>query len=86
MINIVASSGNVSYGVQNLVLDTPTDLTQLGTNFTVGSTAFIISTSERYMLNSQKEWVLIQSGNGGSGGGGDIDPDATYIYDGGVII
>ena len=84
MINIVTSSGDVSYGVQNLVLDTPTDLTQLGTNFTVGSTAFIISTSDRYMLNSQKEWVLIQSGNGG--GGGEIDPDATYIYDGGVII
>ena len=89
MVNILTNSGSVAYGVKNFILDTPTDFAYVGTNHETGSTAFVISTSEKYMLNGQKQWVKIQvtTGGGSSGGGGEApDPDNLYIYDGGVII
>lgn len=85
MTNIRANGDHLAYGVKSLVMDTVDDLlVQEVANLSAGSTAFVIATSDKYMLNGNKKWVKIQVGNGG-GGGGDIDPDATYIYDGGLL-
>ena len=88
MVNILTNSGSVAYGVKSFLLDTPADFANIGNNHETGSVAFIISTSEKYMLNGQKEWIKIQAtGGGNSGGGGEgPNPDNLYIYDGGVII
>ena len=85
MTNIRANSGVLSYGVKDLVMDTVDDLlVQEVADMSAGSTAFVIATSDKYMLNSNKKWIKIQIGNSG-GGGGDVDPNATYIYDGGLL-
>ena len=51
-----------------------------------GSTAFVISTSNSYMLNNQNSWVKVNLSNS-SGGSSNPDPgtDNTYIWDGGDV-
>lgn len=82
---IASNSGRVSYGVKRLILDTATELADLDTkNLYTGSTAFIIESSETYMLNSKKEWKKVNLGtNSGGGGGGTGD---ETIYEGGVEV
>lgn len=58
MYNIIANNGNVAYGIKEFACDTAEDLTQLP-ECPIGSTAFIISTSEVYMINGNGEWVKI---------------------------
>ena len=62
MISIYSQNGEVEYRVTEYTLDTPDDLEQLkimGRNAAPGSSAFVIATSEEYMLNNQREWVKI---------------------------
>lgn len=62
MISIYSQNGEVEYRVTEYTLDTPDDLEQLkimGKNAAPGSSAFVIATSEVYMLNNQREWVKI---------------------------
>ena len=62
MIGLYSQNGEVEYKVTEYVLDSPNDLEQLqimSDNAAPGSSAFIIATSEVYMLNNQREWVKI---------------------------
>lgn len=59
MINILSSGGKVSYNVNEYICDTADDIKDLPTGCSVGSTAFVITTKDVYMLNSSKEWVKI---------------------------
>ena len=62
MINIISQNGDIGYNITELVLDTPEDLKTLKDktwNMAPGSSAFIISTSDVYMLNGSREWVKI---------------------------
>lgn len=78
--------GSETYGTKRFLLDTPDDLPNLGLNYTKGSRAFVISTSDEYMLDGTPKWVKIKTGGSSSGGDTpDPDPDKTYIYDGGEI-
>ena len=57
---IIKSNGNKSNpGVKEYILDTPDDIVNLPKDDTMGSNAFVISTSEVYMLNSLGEWVKL---------------------------
>lgn len=70
MISIYKQDGDITYGVKEFIIDTPSDLVDLPTNKTKvrpGSTAFVISTSEKYMLNNQEQWILLKGSGGGSG-------------------
>ena len=58
MYNVTANDGNVSYGVKEFVCDTVNDLNFLP-SCEMGSSAFIIATSDLYMLNGFKEWVKV---------------------------
>lgn len=69
------NSGTTAYGIQHFICDTPDDIPNLSTAVAQGSTAFVISTSEKYMLNSQGQWIKIILNCG----------DVTYIHDGTVI-
>ena len=77
MPNLIFENGTEKYGIKHLVVDTPNDLSNLPINVEVGSTCFIISTSEKYMINSNKQWIKIQS----SGGSSD-----EIVYDGGLDV
>lgn len=100
MIGSVAQHSREAYGVKHFVVDESADVEKLDRNVTPGSTAFVIETSETYMLNNKYEWkkVSLSSGGGsgsgsGSGtgtGGGNTNPpveedeDYELIYDGGI--
>lgn len=87
LINIT-QSGQVEYGLREFYLDTPSDLESLKqVACNPGSSAYIISTGETYIKNSQGEWILRpNSGGGGGGGNTPIDPSKEYIWDGGYIV
>ena len=56
MINLLSQSGHQAYGIKEYALDEPADLDNLPVTDKMGSTAFIISTSQVYMINSKGEW------------------------------
>ena len=56
MINLLSQNGHQDYGIKEYVLDTLDDLANLPITDKAGSTAFIISTSQVYMINSKGEW------------------------------
>lgn len=56
---LIKQGSRTDYNYKEYVLDTKDDLTTINTNECCpGSTVYIISTKEVYMLNSKKEWVL----------------------------
>lgn len=88
MYGLTHESGRAVYGLKHFVLDTEAEVKNLPTDDMLipGSTAFVISTSNSYMLNNQYSWVKVNLSNG-SGGSGNPDPgtDNTYIWDGGDV-
>ena len=65
-IKIFSNSGVKAYGIKHFILDKEDDLNNLSTSYTPGSSAFIIATSENYILNTQHEWIKITAGGNGS--------------------
>ena len=59
MYNVYAQNGDTQYNIMEYVVDTPDDIETLPRTGAMGSSALVISTSEMYMLNSEKEWVKI---------------------------
>ena len=81
---IAIQSKGKPYGVKHYAVDLiRLDLTAMG------STAYVISTGERYIVSGNNTWVLIPQpgGNSGGGGGGEDEPtDDTIVYDGGEVL
>lgn len=78
----MAYTGRVVNGLQEFLCDSLVDLANIDrSRIDIGTTAFIIANSERYMLNNQRQWVLVELGGGGGGG---YDPKYHYIWDGGL--
>lgn len=51
MIAISKQNGVKSYGLKEYVVDTPEDIRNLPVSNPMGSTAYVISTGETYILN-----------------------------------
>lgn len=93
MISIGANRNRLAYGIKHYNLDTESDLQKINTSKEVmGTTAFVIETSQRYILNGSKEWkkIISTSGSGGGSSGGDEiydggGVDGEDIYDGGGV-
>lgn len=80
---IYSSNGRRAYGVKTFVFDSVKDMMKED-NAHKGDTAFIIETSQYYMLNHSKVWVKIfPYGSGDSEGGG--ASSQHVIYDGGTV-
>lgn len=78
MISIGANGERITYGIKHYNLDTEADLANLPKGKkAMGCTAFVISTSKYYMLNSEQKWIEIKPF--GTNANGDI------IYDGGDV-
>lgn len=58
MYKILSSDGDISYGIKEFICDTIEELNNLP-SCSMGSTAFVISSAEVYMLSGKKEWVKI---------------------------
>jgi len=75
------------YGLKQFVVDTESEIATLPTvdpTLVPGSTAFVIATSNTYMLNNQRSWVKLARSSSGSDTP-DPSTDNTYIWDGGSI-
>ena len=74
MINLYKQDGEILYGIKEYLLDSPDDLIDLPRDIRTGSTALVISTGEKYILDGNKNWVFINSPSYGSGGS-DVNPE-----------
>lgn len=59
MIILSSESGKTNYGRKEYTVDSFEDIENLPKDDPMGSYAFIISSSEVYMLNGDREWVKI---------------------------
>lgn len=87
MISRISQGGQIQYGVYDFVLDSTADLVSLPglDHIKAGSTAFVIETSQYYMINHAGAWVKVTlATNNPGGGGGGTTPDDNY--DGGEVI
>ena len=74
------------YGVKHFIVDTVSDFDLIKKDLLyMGSTAFVISTGENYIVDGSHSWKLIPNQNSG-GSGGDSDDTDTIVYDGGEIL
>lgn len=75
MAHIYANGDEIAYGIKHFTKRTFEDLMKINVSPLIpGSTAFIIDTSENYMLNSQKQWKKVQLDTLAFGGGSIIHP------------
>lgn len=80
MINIARNGNKKAYGIKHYNLDTVEELNELDPQRQVmGTTAFVISTSQYYMVNGSGEWKQINPK------GGSTTPDDEITYDGGGV-
>ncbi len=71
------------YGVKHYHADSYADLADIDLSTTaMGSTVFVIDTSTYYMLNGDKQWVVVTLDNSGGSGGGTPN---HVIYEGGGV-
>ena len=68
MVNLYRQDGETLYGIKEYIVDTPADISDVRIEKTLrpGSLIFVISTSEKYMLNGEKKWVKISFSSGGT--------------------
>ena len=86
MINIASNGHRKAYGIKHYNLDTVEDLKDLNPRkMVVGTTAFIIDTSQYYMVNGSYEWKEINPHSGSGGSSNVPGDDDEVIYDGGGI-
>ena len=86
MISIGANGNKKAYGIKHYNLDTEAELEKLSPiTLTMGTTAFIIENSKRYMVNGSHEWKEIKFSSGSGGGGSTPDVNDEIIYDGGGV-
>lgn len=61
MVNIMKQNNAVQANINEYVADTPDDIKDLPTKkIQPGSICIVVSTSQVYMLNGEKEWVELQ--------------------------
>lgn len=53
-IKVISNDGDVAYGIKEYVADTPEDIESVPP-CTMGSTLFVISTADLYMMNSENK-------------------------------
>ena len=85
MFSLFSNSGKRAYYTHEYIVDTPSDIANLPTDVKPGSKAFVISDSTYYMMNHQKQWIKVNLGNTGGGGGSDDPTVDEIIYEGGGV-
>lgn len=87
MAFIAANGGRTAYGIKRFIFDTMEELAKVNTtDLYPGSTAFIIDTSDNYMLNSKLEWKKVNLSAGGGGSSDDPSTGDDIVYEGGVEV
>jgi len=79
MVSLTSFAGRKAYNVKEYTIDSVDDLSNLPITAEPGSTAFVIKSSETYMLDGNKQWVKIATSSGGSDE--DIHVATGYLND-----
>ena len=85
MFTIARNSNKVTYGIKHFVVDTETDLKKIPLrNVYSGSTAIVLETSAKYILNNKQEWIKLK---GQVGNSNTTQPPSDVILglDGGLV-
>lgn len=83
MFQIFSNSGTKAYGVKSFIVDRLEDISTIPTqNLEMGSECFVISSSQSYMLNSDKQWVAVTKPNNNND---DSSTPQIIIYEGGIV-
>lgn len=81
MITIAKNGNTKAYGIKHYIVDTEADIQNIDFSTSgMGTTVFVIDTSNQYMLNGSKELKKITSAYNPGGG---EDSTTEVIYDGG---
>ena len=94
---LYGNHGKLNYGIRQYVIDDDSGLSELPKDVGIGSSCFVMSSGDIYMLNSQRKWVKSVSGNGtgeeasgsddgGSEGGGEDSPTPTPSEEDGDVV
>lgn len=75
--SIGAQHGKEAYNVKHYVVDCIKDMKKLPTSAAAGSTAFVVKSSQSFMLNNKRQWVEISPAGSGS-------QQENIIWDGGT--
>ena len=61
MVQLLKQGGRTDYNYKEFIVDTEADMVdiQLDEDICAGSTCFIVSTGQVFMLNNKKEWVAL---------------------------
>ena len=83
MFSILANSNRPSYGIKNYMVRKVEDILTIPLTPMIrpGSTVFVSSTQQRFVLDQDKNWVELATGNFFPGG----DDSGEVIYEGGDI-
>lgn len=84
MISIGANRNKIAYGIKHYNIDTEAELSTIDVSREVmGTTVFVIETSQRYMLNGSNEWkkIVSKGGSGSVGSGEEYDGGTVGGYD-----
>lgn len=84
MINLYKQDGDTLYGIKEFIVDNKEDIANLPTNIPkirVGSTAFVISSGDIYMLNSSGKWVATGGESSGGSGGSDGNENSNVLIE-----
>lgn len=57
-IKLTSHDGDVVYGIKEYVVDTPEDIAAVPPCM-MGSTLFVISTADLYVMNGESKWIKI---------------------------
>jgi hypothetical protein len=60
--SIMSQSGHTLYNVEEFVVDTPADISNLPTYCATGSTAIVISTAAVWMFGVDQQWHEVGGG------------------------
>lgn len=81
MIQIMSSNGEISYGVNDYVIDTDDELNEIPSNAEGGSTAYSIESGTTFIKDNMNEWSVLNTSAGSGGGISELPDNILYSYD-----
>lgn len=81
MIQIMSSNGEISYGVNDYVIDTDNELNEIPSNAEGGSTAYSIESGTTFIKDNMNEWSILNTSNGSNSEIVELPDNILYSYE-----
>jgi hypothetical protein len=77
----MSSNGEISYGVNDYVIDTDDELNEIPNNAEGGSTAYSIESGTTFIKDNMNEWSVLNTSAGSGGGIIELPDNILYSYE-----